>query len=176
MQVEIRDADGKAVPNGTEGEIYLRGPLVMKEYWRNAPATRATILPGRWLRTGDWGRLEGGYLTINSRARDLILRGGENIYPAEIEHRLEAHPDVEEAAVLGVEHLELGQEVKAIVVPKHGRSLDTAELARFVGETLAYFKVPSLWEIRLERLPRNATGKVLKGILLTGSESPFQEE
>jgi len=176
MQVEIRDGDGKAVPDGTEGEIYLRGPLVMKEYWRNASATAATILSGRWLRTGDWGRFEGGYLTINSRARDLILRGGENIYPAEIEHRIETHPDIEEAAVVGVDHLELGQEVKAIVVPKHGRALDTAELARFVGEALAYFKVPSLWEIRLERLPRNATGKVLKGILVTGSESPFQEE
>jgi acyl-CoA synthetase (AMP-forming)/AMP-acid ligase II len=176
MQVEIRDADGKALHEGREGEIYLRGPLVMKEYWRNPQASRASILPGRWLRTGDWGRLEGGYLTINSRARDLILRGGENIYPAEIEHRLEAHPDVEEAAVLGVEHEELGQEVKAIVVPKEGRPLDTAELARFVGETLAYFKVPSLWEVRLERLPRNATGKVLKGILVAGSESPFQEE
>ncbi|HBZ70150.1 MAG TPA: fatty acid--CoA ligase [Deltaproteobacteria bacterium] len=176
MQVEIRDADGKGVPDGTEGEIYLRGPLVMKEYWRNASATQAAILPGRWLRTGDWGRLEGGYLTINSRARDLILRGGENIYPAEIEHRLEAHPDVEEAAVVGVEHKELGQEVKAIVVPKPGRSLDTAELARFVGETLAYFKVPSHWEVRRERLPRNATGKVLKSILITGNESPFQEE
>jgi acyl-CoA synthetase (AMP-forming)/AMP-acid ligase II len=176
MQVEIRDSDGKAVPDGTEGEIYLRGPLVMKEYWRNPSATGATILPGRWLRTGDWGRLEGGYLTINSRARDMILRGGENVYPAEIEHRLEAHPDVEEAAVVGVEHLELGQEVKAIIVPKLGRSPDTAELARFVGEALAYFKVPSLWEVRFERLPRNATGKVLKGVLATGSESPFQEE
>jgi acyl-CoA synthetase (AMP-forming)/AMP-acid ligase II len=176
MQVEVRDADGKAVPDGMEGEIYLRGPLVMKEYWRNPRATRASILPGRWLRTGDWGRLDGGYLTINSRARDLILRGGENIYPAEIEQRLEAHPDVEEAAVLGVDHVELGQEVKAIVVPKPGRSLSPTELSRFVGETLAYFKVPSLWEIRQERLPRNATGKVLKGILVTGSESPFQEE
>ncbi|HYB13248.1 MAG TPA: class I adenylate-forming enzyme family protein [Myxococcota bacterium] len=176
MEVEVRDADGKAVPNGTEGEVYLRGPLVMKEYWRNEAATRAAIVPGRWLRTGDWGRLEGGLLTINSRARDLILRGGENIYPAEIEQRLEVHPDVEESAVVGVDHVELGQEVKAIVVPKHGRALDPAELARFVGETLAYFKVPSVWEIRRERLPRNATGKVLKGVLVTGSESPFQEE
>jgi acyl-CoA synthetase (AMP-forming)/AMP-acid ligase II len=176
MQVEIRDADGKALPDGTQGEIYLRGPLVMKEYWRNPQATHASILPGRWLRTGDWGRLEGGYLTINSRARDMILRGGENVYPAEIEHCLEAHPDVEEAAVLGVDHVELGQEVKAIVVPKPGRSPSPAELSRFVAERLAYFKVPSLWEIRQERLPRNATGKVLKGILVTGSESPFQEE
>jgi acyl-CoA synthetase (AMP-forming)/AMP-acid ligase II len=176
MQIEIRDADGKRVPEGQEGEIHLRGPLVMKEYWRNPSATRASILPGRWLRTGDWGRLEGGFLTINSRARDMILRGGENVYPAEIELRLEAHPDVEEAAVVGVDHAELGQEVKAIVVPRPGRTLDPASLARFVAGSLAYYKVPAHWEVRLERLPRNATGKVLKGLLATGADAPFVEE
>ncbi len=176
VQIEVRDADGKTVADGVEGEICLRGPLVMKEYWGRLDATRDTIGPGRWLRTGDVGRIEDGYLFINSRARDLILRGAENVYPAEIEQRLEAHPDVEEAAVVGVDHEELGQEVKAIVVARAGASPDPEQLARFVAEALAYFKVPSRWEIRREPLPRNATGKVLKNLLTRGGANPFQEE
>ena len=176
VQVEIRDADGRSVPDGVEGEIHLRGPLVMKEYWRKPEATAETILPGRWLRTGDIGRLEEGRLTINSRKRDLILRGAENIYPVEIEHRLEAHPDVREAAVVGVPHVELGQEVKAIVVPVEGASLDSGDLRRFVADRLATFKVPAHWEVRREPLPRNAAGKVLKNVLTGHAENPFLEE
>jgi acyl-CoA synthetase (AMP-forming)/AMP-acid ligase II len=133
-------------------------------------------VPGRWLRSGDWGRLEDGRLYVNSRKRDLILRGGENVYPIEIEQRLEAHPDVREAAVLGAPHPELGQEVKAILVPEPGVRLDADRLARFVGETLAYFKVPSQWEFRAEPLPRNATGKVMKHVLLGESVNPFVED
>ncbi len=176
VEIEIRDARGRALPDGEEGEIHLRGPLVMKEYWRNPEATRAVLAPGRWLRTGDVGRLEDGYLTVNSRARDLILRGAENVYPAEIEQRLEAHPDVVEAAVIGLDHEELGQEVKAVVVLRRGASPDAPALARFVGETLAYYKVPSAWEFREEALPRNATGKVLKDLLRRGGASPFRED
>ena len=107
----------------------------MKEYWRNPEATAQTILPGRWLRTGDIGWIKDGRLTIESRKRDLILRGGENVYPAEIELCLEAHPEVREAAVVGVDHPELGQEVKAIVVPAPGCRPDSEELARFVAGT-----------------------------------------
>ena len=121
-EIEIRDADGKPLPEGVEGEIYIRSPYLMREYWRKPEATREALVPGGWLRTGDIGRFEDGRLYINSRARDMILRGGENIYPVEIEHRLEAHPDVAEAAVLGVDHEELGQEVKAVVVPRAGRA------------------------------------------------------
>jgi acyl-CoA synthetase (AMP-forming)/AMP-acid ligase II len=148
----------------------------MKEYWERPDATHEVLSAGRWLRTGDIGCLQDGYLYVNSRARDLILRGAENIYPAEIEQRLEAHPDVEEAAVLGVEHEELGQEVKAIVVLRAGVALDSEALSRWVGETLAYFKVPSRWELRPEPLPRNATGKILKSLLRAGGENPFREE
>ena len=176
IAVEIRDPEGRALPEGAEGEIHIRGPLVMKEYWRNPDATAQTILPGRWLRTGDIGRLEDGRLTIESRKRDLILRGGENVYPAEIELCLEAHPDVREAAVVGVDHPELGQEVKAIVVLAPGRRFEPEALARFVAGRLAYFKVPSRWELRREPLPRNATGKVLKHILTSDAENPFVEE
>jgi acyl-CoA synthetase (AMP-forming)/AMP-acid ligase II len=176
VELEIRDAGGRALPEGREGEIHIRSPLVMLEYWRRPEATKEAILPGRWLRTGDVGRLVEGRLYVNARARDLILRGGENVYPVEIEQRLEAHPDVQEAAVVGVEHEELGQEVKAFVVPLPGRALDPAALAAWVGAALAAFKVPAHFEIRSEPLPRNATGKVLKAVLAGRDENPFVAE
>jgi len=176
ISVEIRDADGVVLPEGEEGEIHLHGPLVMKEYWGKPEATAEVILPGRWLKTGDIGRLEDGRLYINSRRRDLILRGSENVYPVEIEQRLEAHPDVAEAAVVGVPHVELGQEVKAIVVPAEGATLDMEELTRWVADALAYYKVPAHWEVRHEPLPRNASGKVLKNVLSGDAENPFIEE
>jgi acyl-CoA synthetase (AMP-forming)/AMP-acid ligase II len=175
-QVEIRTPDGAALPEGTEGEIHVRSPYLMLEYWRNPEATERALRPGRWLATGDIGRIDGGRLYVNSRARDLILRAAENVYPVEIEHRLEAHPDVSEAAVVGVDHPELGQEVKAIVVPAAGARLDPEALARWVGEVLAAFKVPSHWELRREPLPRNAAGKVLKKVLLGEAENIFVEE
>lgn len=175
---EVRDPEsGRALGPDEEGEIFLSGPLVMREYFGKPEATRESILDGRWLRTGDWGRLDHhGYLYVNSRKRDLILRGAENVYPAEIEHRLEAHPDVEEAAVVGVPHPELGQEVKAFVVPRPGARLDAAALERFVGEALAYYKVPTHWELRRDPFPRNASGKVLKHVLAGSEESGFVEE
>jgi len=176
IRVEIRDEQGRTAPGGAEGEICIHGPLVMHSYWRRPDATHETITPDRWLRTGDVGRVEKGYVYVNSRARDLILRGAENIYPAEIELRLEAHPDVAEAAVLGVDHAELGQEVKAVIVPRAGASPDPERLAKFVGETLAPYKVPTHWELRREPLPRNATGKVLKKLLVEGGENPFIDE
>jgi acyl-CoA synthetase (AMP-forming)/AMP-acid ligase II len=176
IQVEIRDAVGRPVEEGIDGEIFVRGPTVMLEYWRLPEETKKTILPGRWLCTGDIGRHEDGELVINSRARDLIIRGSENVYPAEIEHRLQAHPKVAETAVVGVEHEELGQEVKAIVVPTSSASLDTEELAAWVSESLAYFKVPAHWEIRTDPLPRNAVGKVMKHLLDKDQENPFTED
>jgi acyl-CoA synthetase (AMP-forming)/AMP-acid ligase II len=176
ISVEIRDAEGHPVPEGVEGEIHIHGPLVMKGYWGNPEATAETIMPGRWLKTGDIGRMEDGRLYIESRRRDLILRGGENVYPVEIEHRIEAHPDVREAAVVGVAHPELGQEVKAIVVPVEGATLDTDALTTWVADALAYFKVPAHWEVRSDPLPRNATGKVLKNVLVGDADNAFIEE
>lgn len=177
-EIEIRDDDGKPVPAGVYGEIHLRSPFLMLEYFDNPQATAEAIRPGRWLATGDVGCLdEDGYLYINSRARDLILRAAENVYPVEIEHRLDAHPDVAESAVVGVDHDVLGQEVKAIVVPRDGvDEIDTDALGRFVGETLAAFKVPSLWEVRSEPLPRNASGKVLKNVLTGEVENKLVED
>jgi len=176
-QIEIRDDDGKALPAGVDGRIYIRSPYLMLEYWRNPEATADTIRPGRWLDTGDVGHLdEDGYLYINSRARDMILRSGENIYPVEIEHRLDAHPKVAECAVIGEDHPELGQEVKAIVVPEPGDPPSEAELAEWVGETLARYKVPTIWEMRSEPLPRNPAGKVLKKVLTGEAEAELVDE
>ncbi len=175
-EVEIRDPDDKPLPEGQEGEIHIRSPYLMLGYWGDPAATEKALKPGRWLATGDIGRFEDGYLYINSRARDMILRNAENIYPVEIEHRLEAHPAVAEAAVLGVEHEVLGQEVKAIVVPAAGAEIDPRELGAWVAETLAAYKVPSLWEVRREPLPRNASGKVLKDVLTGEAPNRFVEE
>jgi acyl-CoA synthetase (AMP-forming)/AMP-acid ligase II len=175
-EVEIRGPDGEALPEGQEGEIHVRSPYLMLEYWRMPEASAEAIGPGRWLATGDIGHVEAGRLYVNSRARDMILRAAENIHPFEIEHCLEGHPRVSEVAVVGVDHPELGQEVKAIVVPAEGANIDTEELARWAGERLSSYKVPTLWEIRAEPLPRNAVGKVMKNVLLGESENRFVEE
>ncbi|MGZ4675150.1 MAG: class I adenylate-forming enzyme family protein [Acidimicrobiia bacterium] len=176
IELEIRDDDGHALPEGEDGEIVVRGPMVMPGYWRRPEATAEVILPGGWLRTGDIGRIEDGRLYLATRKRDLILRGGENIYPIEIENRLEAHPDVAEVAVIGVDHESLGQEVKAVVVARPGATLDAEALAAFCAEALAYYKVPAHWEIRDEPLPRNALGKVVKAALVDASTLQFAEE
>jgi long-chain acyl-CoA synthetase len=165
IEMSIRDDNNQPLPNGEQGEICIRGSCVMLGYWRNSQATEKAIAPGRWLRTGDIGHFEGEFLYINSRARDLILRNAENIYPVEIEHCLELHPEIIEAAVLGVPHPEMGQEVKAIIVVAEGFSADIGTLHTFCGERLAAFKIPSLWEVRHQPLPRNAAGKIMKNIL-----------
>jgi acyl-CoA synthetase (AMP-forming)/AMP-acid ligase II len=133
----------------------------MAGYWRNPQASAASIAADRWLRTGAVGKRVEGRLYINSRARDLILRGAENVYPVEIEQRLEAHPDVLEAAVVGVDHEELGQEVKAIVCCGPARAT-SAELAP--GAACLLPQGPRTGSCA-EPLPRNATGKVLKNVL-----------
>lgn len=176
VDVQIRDAAGRVLADGEEGEIHVHGPLVMREYFRDPEATSAVLDAERWLRTGDIGRMEGGCLYLASRKRDLIFRGGENVHPAEIEQRLEAHESVAEAAVVGVPHPELGQEVKAFVVPREGAHVDHEALARFCAERLAYYKVPSQFETLNAPLPRNATGKVVKHVLVTGTENAFVEE
>jgi long-chain acyl-CoA synthetase len=175
QDVEIRSPGGEALSEGREGEIHVRSAFLMREYWGDPEATAKSIHPGRWLATGDIGRIEDGLLYINSRARDMILRSAENVYPVEIEYRLDAHPDVRESAVVGVDHPELGQEVKAIVVSEPGGDVDSEKLAAWCAETLAGFKVPSLWEVRGEPLPRNASGKILKSVL-TGEASVTQVE
>jgi long-chain acyl-CoA synthetase len=174
--VAIFDDEGRRLADGEDGNICVRGPNVMLGYWRNPDATKEAFFDDGWLRTGDIGQMREGLLFLASRKRDMIIRGGENIYPLEIENRIDDHPDVEEVAVVGVDHRELGQEVKAIVVPKRGKILDPAALKDFVGETLAYYKVPAHVEIREEALPRNPTGKVLKAVLMGEAENAFVDE
>jgi acyl-CoA synthetase (AMP-forming)/AMP-acid ligase II len=177
VQLEIRDsATGEPLPEGDDGEVCIRSPGVMLGYWRNPEATAAAIGPGRWLRTGDIGHLEDGRLYLSSRRRDLILRGGENVYPVEVEKGIEDHPDVAECAVFGVDDPEFGQAVKAVVVPLPGRVLDVEELRAFTAKALSYYKVPTQWEIRTEPLPRNASGKLTKEPLRTGAAPNFVEE
>jgi long-chain acyl-CoA synthetase len=161
-EIAIFDERGEPVPDGEEGHIHVRSAYSMLGYWMNPDATAAAFKPGRWLDTGDIGRLEDGMLTINSRARDMIIRGGENVYPLEVERRIDEHPLVVESAVIGVDHDVLGMEVKAIVVPVAGGTVDVAHLEHWCRETLAPYKVPAHWEVRTEPLPRNASGKVLK--------------
>lgn len=177
VSVEIRDAQGHPLPDGEIGDIHLRGPLVMKRYWRRPDETDRKIGPGRWLRTGDIGWMRDGCLYVSSRRTDLIIRGGENIYPAEIENCLEAHPQVLEVAIVAEPDDELGQVVRAVVVPRAGgESLDLEALRSFAAERLAYFKVPALWNVRDEPLPRNASGKVMKHVLNGEAPSGFLEE
>ncbi|HUP75111.1 MAG TPA: class I adenylate-forming enzyme family protein [Acidimicrobiales bacterium] len=171
-EVQIWDERDRPVPDGVEGEVHARSAYNMLRYWNDPDATRKTLKGDGWLATGDIGRIEEGMLTINSRARDMIIRGGENIYPIELERRLDAHPGVAESSVVGVDHAVLGQVVKAIVVPVTGVDLATADLARWVAETLAPYKVPTVWELRAEALPRNASGKVLKTVLVGEAPAP----
>jgi acyl-CoA synthetase (AMP-forming)/AMP-acid ligase II len=177
VQLEIRDLEtGEPLPPGAEGEVCIRSPGVMLGYWRNSEATAAAISPGRWLRTGDVGHLDDGRLYLSSRRRDLILRGGENVYPVEVEKTIEDHSDVAECAVFGVDDPEFGQAVKAVVVPRPGCTLDVEELRAFTAEAISYYKVPTQWEVRTEPLPRNASGKLTKEPLRTGAASNFVEE
>ncbi len=166
VQVEIRDADGNRLPDGEEGEIWIRGPLVMLGYWRNQAATEAVLGPGRWLRSGDFGAMSDGRLFVATRRHDLILRAAENVYPVEVENVLEEHDDVAECVVVGLPHEELGQEVAAVVVPREGADVDESTLASYVATRMAHFKVPTRWFLTPTPLPRTATGKVVRGQVL----------
>jgi acyl-CoA synthetase (AMP-forming)/AMP-acid ligase II len=163
VRIEIRDAGGRALDDGEPGEICLRSAFNMLGYWDDATATAATFAADGWLRTGDLGYLQDGLLYMSSRRSDLILRGGENVYPAEIEAVLDEHPGVLECAVFGVEHPDLGEEVAAVIVAAPGTGEpSTDELREFAKDRLAYYKVPTRWRFTTTPLPRTATGKVVR--------------
>jgi acyl-CoA synthetase (AMP-forming)/AMP-acid ligase II len=161
VEVQIRDERGDVVPEGQTGEIFLRSPSTFLGYWDDPAATGAVFDASRWYRTGDFGRVAGGLLYLASRRRDLILRGGENVYPIEIENRLVEHPDIDDAAVIGVDHPELGQEVKALIVARPGSRLTVEQVRAWCAAALAAYKVPSQLEFRAA-LPYTETGKLLK--------------
>jgi long-chain acyl-CoA synthetase len=162
LQVEVRDEAGVPVPVGERGEIWFKGPNLIRGYWNRPDATAETIVDG-WLRTGDIGRLDDeGFVYVEDRAKDMVLRGGENVYSAEVEAVIYEHPAVHEAAVFGVPHDRLGEEVAAVVVPRAGATVTADELRAHVSRRLAPFKVPSRVAVWSEPLPRNPAGKVLK--------------
>jgi acyl-CoA synthetase (AMP-forming)/AMP-acid ligase II len=175
VSIRITDEAGNELADGESGHIEARSWQSMIGYWENPAADAETVLPGRWIRTGDFGRLEDGVLHIATRMRDLIIRGGENIYPFEIEHRLDVHPDVVEAAVFGFDSDLYGQEVEAVVVLRDGATVDAAELQRFCAEALASYKVPARVTVRSDPFPRTASGKVMKHVL-AGAVNTFVEE
>jgi long-chain acyl-CoA synthetase len=175
VEIRIVDELDDEVPVGETGEVCIYGPILMKEYWRKPEATAEAIRDG-WLHTGDVGHVdEEGFLYITDRKKDMIIRGGENIYCVEIENRLVEHPLVADAAVIGVPHPELGEEVKAVVQVEAGEALTEDEVRQWVGEALASFKVPAYVELRDENLPRNASGKLLKNVLRGTGEVSFDE-
>jgi long-chain acyl-CoA synthetase len=162
MDLKVTDLDGTELPTGETGEIWFRAPSLIRGYWNQPDATAETIVDG-WLRSGDIGYLDDeGFVYVSDRAKDMVLRGGENIYCAEVEATIYQHPAVYEAAVYGIPNERLGEEVACHVMVKPGYSLATDELQRFIGEHLAQFKVPTRVAIVTEQLPRNASGKILK--------------
>src|SRR6266508_4143614 len=175
LEIKIRDLLGNEVPTGAVGEVTMYGPLIMAGYW-NKPEETADTIRDRWLYTDDIGYLDAdGYLYITDRKKDMIIRGGENIYCVEIENRLVEDPRIADAAVIGVPNPELGEEVKAVVQVEAGETITEDEVRQWVAETLANFKVPAYVDIRTDKLPRNASGKLLKNVLRGAGEVSFDE-
>jgi len=162
VEMKTIDAAGATLRYGEPGEICLRGPMCMDGYWDNPKATAETIDSDGFLHTGDLGVLDAnGYCTIKGRLREMIIRGGENIYPAEIENALLTHPAVALAAVVGFDHPRLGQDVAAVVTLRPGAKPSIPELESHVGKFVASFKVPKTWRF-VETMPLTASGKIRK--------------
>jgi long-chain acyl-CoA synthetase len=167
LQVAVRDDQGRTLAAGQPGEIWFKGPNLIRGYWAKPEATADTLVDG-WLRTGDIGRIdEEGFVYVEDRAKDIVLRAGENVYCAEVEAALYEHPAVYEAAVFGVPDERLGEEVVAVINLKVPGSATTEEIQHHVAGHLAAFKVPSRIVFTDERLPRSASGKILKRELRT---------
>jgi long-chain acyl-CoA synthetase len=162
VEVEIRDPLGSRVEPGEEGEVCLRGPNVMIGYLNNPEETATAFWEGGWFRSGDIGRFdEDDYLFLVDRLKDLIITGGENVYPREVEEILYTSPQVEECAIIGVPDQEWGERVTAFIVPKPGETITPEDLKSFLKTRLSSFKVPKEY-IALSELPKSPTGKILK--------------
>jgi len=170
VEMKVVDDDGDDVPPGDSGEIVIRGPNVMKGYWRRPDAT-AAVMKGGWFHTGDVARVdEDGYFFIVGRKKDMIIRGGYNVYPREIEEVLHEHPAVAEAAVFGMPHPDLGEEVGAVVVLKPGADATADDLREHVKGQVAAYKYPrKLWVV--DELPKGPTGKIHKHEIVPPSGS-----
>jgi fatty-acyl-CoA synthase len=161
VEVLIVDEDGQEVAQGEVGEIVLRGATIMKGYWNKPDATREAIKKD-WFYTGDAGFLDAeGYVFIHDRVKDMIVSGGENVYPAEVENALFAHPDIADVAVIGVPDEKWGEAVKACVVAAPGKELSEQEIIDFARARIAGYKLPKSVDF-IEALPRNPSGKILR--------------
>lgn len=159
--IEIRDPDGTPLAADEVGEIFLKGPTVMTGYWNRPEATASELVDG-WLRTGDIGAMDAdGDLRIIDRAKDLIIRGGYNVYPREVEEVLYTHPDIVEVAVIGVPDAHYGEEIAAVIALRPDAVLDTDSLRGWAKERLSAYKVPRIVHV-VDALPKGATGKILK--------------
>jgi long-chain acyl-CoA synthetase len=176
LDVKLVDAEGREVADGALGELLLYGPVVTPGYWNRPEATAEAVRDG-WLHTGDLGyRDEDGFIFLVDRARDMIIRGGENVYCTEIENLLADHPEIDEAAIIGVPDPELGERVKAVVRRIPGSQLSENAVRRHVAARLASFKVPEFVEFIEKPLPRNPAGKIMKTLLRGEAAAPFAEE
>ena len=173
VSARVVDDAGAACPPGEIGNIQVQGPNVFKGYWRMPEKTKEEFTADGWFKTGDVGRWGGesggakvpdGYLSIVGRSKDLIISGGFNVYPKEIESFLDDMPGVEESAVIGVPHPDFGEAVMAVVVPQPGASLDEAAMIAELKARIANFKVPKRIHV-VSELPRNTMGKVQKNVL-----------
>lgn len=162
VEIRILDPEGDALPPGTVGEIAIRSVTCMRGYWHQPGATAEVMTADGFFRSGDAGMLDAeGYLTIVDRVKDMIVSGGENVYPAEVEAVLRGHPGIAEVAVIGVPDPKWGEAVKAVIVARDGRSLDQAEVIGWARTQLAGYKLPKSIDL-IGALPRNASGKVLR--------------
>jgi long-chain acyl-CoA synthetase len=163
VELKIVDPESRAeLPVGDVGEIWIRSPQVMRGYWNNDAATAEAVDPDGWFRSGDAGYLdEDGYLYIHDRVKDMIVSGGENIYPAEVENALMGHADIADAAVIGVPDDKWGEAVKACVVLKPGASCTADDIISFCKTRIASYKCPKTVDL-IPALPRNPSGKVLR--------------
>ncbi|QFT77180.1 fatty acid--CoA ligase [Erythrobacter sp. THAF29] len=161
-QIEVRGPDNKEVPRGEIGEVCVKSPSNTDGYWKLPEATASTIDPDGWLHTGDAGIMdEDGYVYIQDRIKDMIITGGENVYPAEVENAIFGHPAVAEVAVIGVPSDKWGEEVKACVVAKPGHEIDADDIIGYARERIAAFKVPKSVDV-IPEMPRNPSGKILR--------------
>jgi acyl-CoA synthetase (AMP-forming)/AMP-acid ligase II len=166
VEIQVRGEGGKELPPGKLGEIVVRGPRIMKGYWKSDEETEKAFTADGWYRTGDLGyKDDEGYIYLTGRADDVIVRGGENIGPDEVESVLYSHPKVEEAAVIGVKDLEWGQQVRAIVRLKEGENATEQEIIDFCRPRLAGYKRPSSVILVKAELPKTSTGKILRRVL-----------
>ena len=162
VETAIWSESDEVLPHNTEGDLMVRGPNVMRGYYRNPEATRAALASGGWLHTGDLGRIDpDGFITISGRSKELIISAGENIHPQEIEEILLEHPKVAEAAVIGAPDPTKGEVPKAFIVPMAGKDLDTSEIRGYCLKRLPEFKGPRYFEFPGE-IPKLPTGKVDK--------------